>query len=415
MRMFSSLGPTAAGGPFFHPRFWLFGSIILPLAHAVTFNPVPPPNLDLSQLGQVALTGNFDAISLYSYQEQNQNGYSTNGSQSLITQLPNGNFAASASADADIKVMCPFVMKDGNLAGVVVGGNFTSLGGIEANGVAMFDPVTSTVTPLPGLSGQVSAMLCDQDTNTVYIGGDLKGANSTNAIAWVGMAGWANLPFAGFNGPVRSITKASNGNILFGGSFTGLGNTTTPTTQDKQVINLSSANVTGGFSTSRTGYSDPRNIVCKTQGISGPGNTWLMEDDSPGYWRAEMDFGYQPRKLRIWNTHQDGRGTRTFRFTALPINGIMNLTYNDPETGKERLCDARCPLSGDPSVRYQDFHFVNTVGMSAFQVDVSAWHGQGGGFNGIELFQDGTDFLIRAPWLGTNAFPQISSRTPSRI
>lgn len=84
--------------------------------------------------------------------------------------MPNGAFASLAAADASIQTMCPFVMKDGTLAGVVVGGNFTSLGGMEAQGVAMFDPNSTKITPLPGLSGQVSALLCDHDTNTVYVG-----------------------------------------------------------------------------------------------------------------------------------------------------------------------------------------------------------------------------------------------------
>ena len=374
-------------------RLVFLAHFLVPLTQGVAFDPVPPPNINLDQLGRVALAGNFDSISLYSYRQQTESAFSTNGSQALITQLPNGDFIPAATADAYIKSMCPFVMSNNQFAGVVVGGNFTSLGGIEAQGVAMYDPSTSKVTPLPGLLGQVSVVYCDQDTNTVYVGGDFKGADSTNAVAWVGNTGWANLPFAGFNGPVNSITKAPNGNIIFGGSFTGLGNTTTtPQRKDQQIINISSANVSSGSTTDTTGFNDPRNIVCKTVGQDGPGNTWLLEDNSPGFWRADMNFGYQPTKLRLWNTHQDGRGTKTFRFTAFPLNGIMNLTYMDPVTNEKTNCDAsgaRCPLSNNASLQYQDFTFVNSVGMSAFQIDISDWYGSGGGLDGIELFQDG--------------------------
>lgn len=389
MRAYSLFGPVAGCALDF--RLWLIVANLLLWTQAVVFNPVTPPNLDLSQLGLVALTGDFDAISLYTYQGQNENGFSINGSQSLISQLPNGNYEASATADAYIKNMCPFVMQDGTFAGVVIGGNFTSLGGIEAQGVAMFDPNTSKITPLPGLSGQVSAIYCDQKTNTVYVGGDFKGANSTNAIAWVGMSGWANLPFAGFNGPVNSIAKATNGNIIFGGSFTGLGNTTTPMKKDQQVINLSSANITADPSSSQKGFDDPRNIVCKTQGLDEAGDTWLIKDNSPGSWRADLDFGFEPSMLRVWNTHQEGRGTRTFRYTAFPLRGIMNFTFTDPDTGKDALCDARCPLSSNAAVEYQDFHFVNTVGMNSFQIDVSDWYGAGAGLDGIALFQNGNE------------------------
>lgn len=358
-------------------------------AQGLSFEPVPPSNLDLSELGRVALTGDFDAISLYSYQEQTESRYNTNGSQSLVTQRPNGDFATTVTSDGYIKSMCPFVMKDGTLAGVIVGGNFTSLGDQQTQGVAMYDPTSQKITPLPGLTGNVDVVWCDQDTNTVYVGGDFKGGNSTNAIAWVGMAGWSDLPFAGFNGPVNEIRGAPNGNMIFAGSFTGLGNATAPTRKDQQSINLSSANITAESSTTANGFSDPNNIVCKTSGQDGAGNTWLLEDGTPGFWKANLSFGFQPTKLRLWNTHQDGRGTETFRFTAFPLNGIMNFTFIDPATGNNATCDARCPLSNDTKVPYQDFRFVNTVGMSSFQIDISAWYGRGGGLNGIELFQDG--------------------------
>ena len=373
----------------FGQRTWMVVTLLVSLTGGVSFNPVAPPDLDLSSLGQVVLTGDFDAISLYTYTEQNQNGFSTNGTQSLIGQLPDGNFLTSATSDASIKALCPFVMEDGTLAGVIVGGNFTSIGGIEAQGIALYDPNSSKIIPLPGLSGRVSALLCDKITNTVYVGGEFSGAKSTNAIAWVGMTGWANLPFAGFNGPVNSIAKAANGNVIFGGSFTGLGNTTTPMKKHQQVINLATANITSGFSSTLAGFDNPKNIICKSQGQDGAGNTWLIEDGSPGFWRAEMEFGYEPSMLRLRNTHQEGRGTQTFRFTALPDGGIMNLTYTDPSTNQERVCDARCPLSNNSTLEYQDFRFVNTVGMNGFQVDVSDWYGKGGGLSGIELFQNG--------------------------
>lgn len=389
MRLSRWFGPTAAELAI-DLQLWLLILYAVPSTQAANFSPVTPPDLDLSQLGRVALTGDFDAISLYSYTEENENGFNTNGTQSLISQLPNGDFATSANTDAYIKALCPFVMKDGTLAGVIVGGNFTSFGDIEAQGIALFDPSTSKITPLPGLAGYVSAILCDQDTNTVWVGGDFKGANSTNAIAWVGMDGWSNLPFEGFNGPVTSIAKLKNGNIVFGGSFTGLGNATTPNQNDTQTINLSTANITSGSAAlDKPGLRDPRNVVCSAEGQQGPGHTWLIKDQSPGFWRADMNFGYEPSMLRIRNTRYQGRGTKVFRFTAIPDMGIMNLTYTDPATKEKKVCDARCHLSHDTSVKYQDFHFVNTVGMNGFQIDVSEWYGNGGGFDGIELHQDG--------------------------
>ena len=389
MRFPSLFGQTAA------ELLSLLFLLRIPSVHAVNFTPVPPPSLDLSQLGRVAFAGDFDAISLYQYQDQNENAFSTNGSQSLLYQMPNGEFATLVSADASIVTMCPFVLKDGTMAGVVVGGNFTSLDSKAVQGVAMFNVTTGAITPLTGLSGRVSALLCDQTTSTVFVGGEFTGANSSNAIAWVGMTGWTNLPFAGFNGPVNTIAKAPNGNVLFGGSFTGLGNTTLPAKKDSQVINIASANISASASSSQSGLSDPSNIVCKQSGVSGPGETWLLPDNAPGWWRADMRFGYQPTKLRIWNTNLDGRGTKTFRYTAFPLNGIMNFTFTNPDTNQIDSCSARCPLPQNTS--FQDFQFVNAVGMSAFQIDISDWYGSGAGLDGIELFQDGKFFGLTVP------------------
>jgi hypothetical protein len=362
---------------------------VVPFTQGVDLTPIPSPNLDLSQLGHVALVGDFDAISLYSYQSQSESGSLTNGTESIVIPMANGGYATIANADGHINAMCPFILKSGVLAGIVVGGNFTSLGGSETVAAALIDPNNGTVTPLPGLSGQVNALLCDQDTDSVFFGGDIKGGNSTNAIAWVGMTGWANLPFAGFNGPVSSITKAPSGHVVFGGSFDGLGNATTPSRKDGQVINLSSAKIITGGVTTTAGFSNPKNILCKTTAQDGPGNSWLLADNTTGFWQAEMRFGYIPTKLRMSNTHQDNRGTKTFRFTALPIGGIMNFTYTDPSSGKEMTCDARCPLSNDTSETYLDFEFVNPIGMNGFRVDISDWYGDGGGLDGIELFEDG--------------------------
>lgn len=369
------------------------GAIILtfylPGILCIDFATVPSPNLDLSALGRVTLAGDFDAISLYKYVGQNESPSSTNGSQSLLTQMPDGAFATLVSSDASIIAMCPFLRKDGSLAGIVIGGNFTSLGGVEAQGAALWDPTSNNIIPLTGLAGSVSAVLCDQQMDTVYVGGDFKGLNSTNAIAWIGMNGWANLPFAGFNGAVNSIVKDSSGKVIFGGSFNGLGNTTAPADKDSQVINLSTAFISAVASTARTGFSDPRNIVCKAGGVDGAGSTWLAADNTPASWEAKFDFGFEPTKVRLWNTHEQGRGTKTWRLYALPDGGIMNFTYVDPVTNQNATCSSTCPLSNDPAVRFQDFHFVNQVGMNSVQISISDWYGSGAGLNGIALFEDG--------------------------
>jgi hypothetical protein len=351
-------------------------------ATAFNFAPIADPSLSLTDLGRVALAGDFDAISLYQFQGQNENATATSAG-SLLTRFPNGVFTALQETDGEIRAMCPFI-SNGTLQGIVFGGNFTSVGGVAAQGIALLNPDTAKITALPGLKGSVNALLCDKDASRVYVGGTFTGGGAQNAIVWI--TDWINMPFSGFNGPVKSVVKAANGNVIFGGSFDGLGNTTTPKEKDVQVIPISSANITAVATTTTDGFTDPRNIICKTGSQDGPGNTWLLADNSPGNWVAKFGFGFQPSKLRLYNTVQADRGTKEFRFTALPDGGIMNLTYTNT-AGETAYCDSICPLPQGNST-FQDFHFVNIVGMNSFRIDISAWYGKGGGLSGIELFEN---------------------------
>ncbi|KAI9669416.1 MAG: hypothetical protein M1831_000452 [Alyxoria varia] len=371
--------------PFSNP-YYLAGNLALYLAStslpaevlAISFPKAPNPDLDLSQLGRVALSGNFDSVSVYKYLGQNGDGSQHNGSQSLLARYPNGGFADLESADAYIADMCPFI-SNGEFQGIVVAGNFTSVGGKRAQAAVLYNPPSGEVTPLPGLTGQVSTVYCDD--GVVYFGGSFTGGNSTNAIIWTN--GWTNLPFAGFNGPVSSITKLPNGHVVFGGSFTGIGDTTAPKTPNAQVVNIGSANITASPNTTGGANSDPKNIVCRTP--DGDGDDWLGQDDIGASWQARFGFGFTPTKLRLLNAQTDGYGVRTFRFTAYPIDGIMNFTYYD-DSGSHQ-CTSECPLQINNG-SYQDFYFVNSVGMNEFHLDISDWYENGPGLGGIELLQD---------------------------
>ncbi|KAF1836732.1 hypothetical protein BDW02DRAFT_214774 [Decorospora gaudefroyi] len=354
-------------------------------ATAYTFRQVPRPNLDLNDLGRVAFTGDFDSISLYQYEGQSQQYPGRNGA--LLSRYPNGVFATINVTDADIKAMCSLQVNGAER--VVFAGNFTGVGEMPTpGGIALLDPEDGTVTALDGLTGSVNTLFCDGDGGQVYVGGSLSGANSTNAIVWKN--GWQDLSFNGFNGPVYSITRALNNNIVFGGEFNGLGGNASavPSENNTQIISISSANISAQASSDVNGFSDPRNIVCKPDFTTqGAGSTWLLADQSPGSWKAEFGFGFEPTSLKLHNTDFEGRGTKTFRFTALPDGGILNLTYTDPNSGRQAFCDARCPLP-EGNTTAQDFSFVNVVGMNAFRIDISDWWGAGAGLNGIQLFQD---------------------------
>lgn len=405
MKITSPCWPAPRGGARLISPCLLATALFATLSRALTFNPVPSPNFDISKLGQVGIAGDFNGISFYEFEGQTEQPFSSNGSERLMTRLPNGIFINLLNADASIKDMCVFQGE------VILGGNFTSVGSKQSIGVAAFNPATSEITPLPGLSGQVSSLFCDEDAGMVYVGGSFRADDSFNAITWRNSSGWTSLPFAGFNGPVTSIAKASNGHIIFGGSFTGLGNTSTPSIPDAQTVNLNTARFTTYQGSTTAGFNDPKNVICNTGEADDQGKTWLLEDNVPGNLAASFDFGFMPTKLRLRNTHQDGRGTRIWMFTAQPNNGIMNFTYIDPETGKNMSCTNQCPLSNDPSVKFQDFHFVNRIGMNAFRIDISAWYGPGGGLDSVELYQDDLyTFAIN----NFNEPPCANSSTPSR-
>ncbi|GIZ43032.1 hypothetical protein CKM354_000627600 [Cercospora kikuchii] len=388
----------------------------LPVARAAFVqSAASSPNLDLSQLGRVAVGGDFDSISLYTYQGQNENT-STNGSQSLLTRYPDGAFQSLALADADtsIRAMCSFVA-DGKLQGVVVGGNFTSLGGVRAESIALWNPDSNEVTALPGLSGgPVNALYCDDESGTVYVGGQFRAGNSSNAMAWT--TGWVNLPFAGFNGPVNSITKDSGNNIVFGGQFAVLGNTTTSTETISQAVSIGSGNITAAGSSSRAGFSDPNNIICKTGEEQGSGNTWLLNDNTGGYWESALGFGVSPTALRIYNTDYEGRGTKSFYFEEMNTAGILELEYVDPTTGQNATCIRFCPLpEGNTTV--QEFRFVRRVAMTTFRIWITDFYGAGAGLNGVELVSDEVySFAVNAynsPSCVDTAAASVSTATPA--
>lgn len=389
MRDLSSSMPASRAGKL-ALSLLLASPYIIPQASAFTTTPVQLPNLDLSQLGRVAFAGDFDSLSLYQYQEQNETSDPANA---IYQRLPNGVFAPidnpeskqSLNTDGDVKAMCAY-QKDGSVQGYVLGGNFTSVDGVKTpGGIAMLDAKTGKPTALQGLTGSVNALHCESDR--VYVGGEFTGGNSKNAIIW--NKDWSDMPFEGFNGPVTSIAQAPSGKIVFGGQFDGLGNGTSggAAQNNTQFLPVGSANITAQTSSGLPGFTDPKTIACKaTPEAEGSGSTWLLADTSPGFWRADFGFGFQPTKLRLYNTKFEGRGTKTWRYTALPDGGIMNFTFVDPTTKQQTFCDARCPLP-EGNTTAQDFFFVNQVGMNGFRIDVSDWYGQGGGLNAIEVYQ----------------------------
>jgi hypothetical protein len=390
-------------------KLWTVIAATASVASAITTpTSISQPVFNLASLGRVGLAGDFDGISVYEYSGQAESSPFTNGSQTLLTQLPNGLFASLgvAATDEAISSMCVYELEDGTTRGVVVGGNFTSLGGVQVNGIALYDPDSNEVAAMGDFQGSVNALLCDKTTNRVYVGGDFEMNQTKNAIAWED-GEWKDLPFEGFTGPVYTITRSNNNTILFGGIFDGLQNFTTPTIKDAQTINIGSANITVEQGSDLDGFDDPYAITC----TNDTETQWLLLDGKIGSWTATFRFELFPTKLRLINANYEGRSTATFRMTAYPLGGIMNLTYTD-ENGDKQFCDATCPLQAVNTT--QDFELVNSVGMKSFRLDLLSYRGAGAGLSSVQVFQDNI-FTYAIPELNEPACTANATRSASIV
>ena len=117
--------------------------------------------------------------------------------------------------------------RDGNL---YVGGNFTQIGGINANRVALWNRTSGNWQALgAGADGEVLALALDSAGN-LYVGGSFTsvagGTVSARYVArWTG-SGWQALG-TGLGGTVRALAVDSTGNLYAGGEFYTLGDGST--------------------------------------------------------------------------------------------------------------------------------------------------------------------------------------------
>ncbi|KAI0459494.1 cortical protein marker for cell polarity-domain-containing protein [Xylaria acuta] len=232
----------------------LLGLIFVLPAYAFNLT-IPAPELELSTIGRLAFTGDFDAAFIYNFHDSiisssGTTDQGTLGGRSIRAQLPDGTFSTLVDSNAAIKHMCLFSTGSKNQsAAVVVAGNFTELAGLRAPSVALLNYKTGDVTPLPSIEGQVEAVLCDTDNSAIYMATSTT-ANLTNAIARIETTGWKDLPFEGTNGKINTIEKSPTGSILFGGSFNSLGTGVSATSLDITLNGLLEWNNSQGLSES---------------------------------------------------------------------------------------------------------------------------------------------------------------------
>ncbi|EMG49463.1 hypothetical protein G210_5759 [Candida maltosa Xu316] len=246
---------------------------------------------------------------------------------------------------------------------------------------------------------------------------------------------------------IANDNEEDSGSIIFGGKFDTLGlsdllihNITSNNTHHTNSSNTSIISAEqlislrhGVFTTVNGQDSDEQAaaIICPSTG-----NQWAAQPNSGAEWKVELPAemrGVSPTKARIY-IPEGSNGIKLFRIYTYPNNGIMNLTYIDPATNELTNCDAWCPLLTyndlnthvddnidnaaelnesdsvyvdeddgtyfeyyDPSTKtktlgygsnFQEFAFVNEVGVDSVGLTIIDWFGDQGVLGGFELYQN---------------------------
>lgn len=435
----------------------LVAAALLLAASCLADNSVSHPQIDYSSLGgQIAVLGDFDSLSFYSY--ANASSFLTPSSDAQSLYLRN---TTSGESDKIASVTGGHVRLLQQLGSdsVLVGGDFSAF-----NNAALTPPLIYNVTSREAelifsslskrdgeFSGRVATTLIDGDL--IYLGGDFE-YNSTfgAAVYSISTKSISSLPFGGFgsNASVNSIVKyaadSSAGSVIFGGSFDTLGvpellmhnvsrvesvanltnSTNTSLVSAEQLVSLKHATFT-----TINAASDGSGLICPSLSV------WALDASSGGQWLATLPLemrGVYPTKVRLYPPSGSSNGVQSFRIYSYPNNGIMNLTYVDPETNTLAYCDAACPLLlastleestdnnlsdrdeiNDPEEgvfinsdgsyavyydaasttknlgygsNYQEFAFVNNVAVDLVGITVVEWYGDNAELAGFELYLD---------------------------
>ncbi|KAJ2709882.1 hypothetical protein H4R19_004024, partial [Coemansia spiralis] len=358
---------------------------------------------DSAAKGNIGIVGTFNGVSSFS---PNSPGgalaLDSNRTSVVALSQTAASLLTAASSEGQVTAACALYTKSGELSKAYFGGTVSKLNntivgyvfGLGADG--RFDAMAS------GVNGPVNALYCDGETGLVYVGGNFSStaagltgsvstmrSSSTGGLAVYAPAkgAWQTLPFHGVDGPVFDFAKLDD-SIYAVGAFSQTVDNSTHTALNAQPIDLSASTLTGGNSAEILGFSDPHNIICTT-GADSAGNTWLMRDKLPGYYRIDFPFRTVPSLLRLMNTGYQGRGTKAIRVEAAATNQALTLSYIDPITQTETLCTQSCPLRADYS--WQEFRIVEVNGapldgITGIIVNIVDWYGMGGGFNKIELY-----------------------------
>ncbi|ODV78210.1 uncharacterized protein CANTADRAFT_91632 [Suhomyces tanzawaensis NRRL Y-17324] len=434
-------------------------SILAVAAVASAFTPVSQPNLQYSQFGnQIGFFGDFNAISFYSY--INASAINNANSQKLYLRDASANNQVQlAELNGNIDQLVPLSSDS-----VVLNGNYSQINGQSFSGPVIVNISSLDITPIiPSSSGRnskrddafngtVSSVLVDN--GLIYLGGSFQFNNTYGAAIYdTASKSLKSTPFQGFgeNSVVNAISKIydpsneDQGSIIFGGKFDTLGLKNllvhNSTTNSSRLNNTNSTNTSlinaeqvislrhGIFSnTNGDGSAPDSSLICPLKSVE-----WSLNPGQGGQWAVELPDemkGITPTKARIY-IPPGPDGTKTFRIYSYPNNGIMNLSYVNPENNEIEFCDAWCPLIAlsdleeitsnnaknstdlsdddtvyvdedgsysiyyDPSTKtkvmgyganYQEFAFENEVALNKVGVTVTDWYGSKGTLGGFQLY-----------------------------
>ncbi|ORX99318.1 hypothetical protein K493DRAFT_212806 [Basidiobolus meristosporus CBS 931.73] len=388
--------------------------------------------IDFASLSQLGIAGEFNGISAYS-PNGNVSRLDPNV-DSLIRKTKNSlELIGYTSLGGRINSMCHLPSKQGGgnteaQSSLFIAGNFTHIGGVEVNNIAVYNPTSKVFSPLAkGLDGPVYDIYCDTKRNIVYVGGAFISPVPNNPLDKYGLlrtfsgslAAWSNgnwtgFSFKGLNGPVYTIGASEDSNgIFFGGGFNATADGAQNLAPNTQEVNLGTASISAGNSIDTQEFSNPRNIVCGDN-TNTTNNIWLVRDNGPGYWWAQLPVTITPSLLRLQNTNHEGRGTKTFRVSSIPGNQVLPLSYYNSTTQKTVQCSDECPLNQDPNLPFQEFRVVQPtvpITLDGINIEILSWYGAGGGLGRVELYQ--SDIIVHA--IGEYNYPNCSANAQSLI
>ncbi|CAK7905831.1 bud site selection protein Rax2p [[Candida] anglica] len=439
----------------------LLGMIASSLADQVVH-----PELDLSDLGgSVGLLGSFTGISMYNFDNATSFIQAARGNRSRSRPSQNSLYSRDPSNN-NINRLATFngqvdsiYSLDENDNTMLITGNFTEINNSTGVAPIIFNYTSGEATQIfsnDSINGSVRSVLIDKEL--VYLGGDFK-FNNTYGVAVYNITSKqvTTPPFQGFgeNSSVNTIVKifdnaednsVDNGSIVFGGEFNTLGlkdllthNSTSNNTIPRNMTNTSLITAEQVVSLKHGIFSS---VNAASQGTESEmvcpstAQDWSLGNDEGGQWLVELPDemkGLTPTKVRLYTPTSGDDGVQLFRIYSYPNNGIMNLSYIDPETNELSYCDAWCPLVTstqlknftstnkenvdelandstfidksdgsyatyyDPTSKtkvlgyasnYQEFSFENEVSIDKVGFTILGWYGSKGVFSGFELFSN---------------------------